>query len=234
LHDRKAGSVTGRVAKVDSRCKLEERSVPSWERVSQRKPIWTSKSLTLKVQVKPKILRQVHSNVRLRRDGEIGVLDFLFVDVDRHVGPLEVFKSASVIEVKVAHDNGFDVFDVMACLLDLGVELVFFGVVDAGEDVVQWRAPDFGVVFTSARFEQDQAFGRVLDQDGDDDHFPAGYAWVGVAQGGGAAATDHPSFLDSRKMMCQSANGDCVSEVSGCLTSPSRLPQWRSCQSCTC
>jgi len=118
------------------------------------------------------------------------VLDLLLVDVDRHVGPLEMLQPARVVEVEVTHDDGFDILDVVASLLDLGVEFVVFGVVDAGEDVVQWRAPDFGVVFSSARFEEDQAFARVLDQDGDNDQFPPGATYVGVAGCGSAAAAD--------------------------------------------
>ena len=118
------------------------------------------------------------------------MLDLLLVDVDRDVSALEVLESAGVVEVEVAHDDGFHVFDVMASLLDLSVEFMVFGVVDSGEDVVQWSAPDFGVVFSSARLEENQAFGRVLDQDGDDNQFPAGATCVGVAGCGSAAATD--------------------------------------------
>jgi hypothetical protein len=172
------------------RTKLE--SVLVSRRSTYQKAIY---QLTLEVQVKPKVLGQVHSNVRLRRDREISVLDFLLVHIDRHISPLEMLESAGVIKVKVAHDDGFHIFDVMAGLLDLRLELVVFGVIDAGEDVVQWGAPDFRVIFSSAGLEEDQAFGRVLNQDGDDDQFPAGATCVGVACCGSAAATDEPSFL---------------------------------------
>jgi hypothetical protein len=118
------------------------------------------------------------------------MLDLLLVDVDRDVSTLEVLESAGVIEVEVAHDDGFHIFDIMAGLLDLSIEFVVLGVVDSGEDVVQWSAPNFGVVFSSACLEEDQAFGGVLDQDGDDDQFPAGATCVWVAGCGSAAATD--------------------------------------------
>lgn len=124
------------------------------------------------------------------------MLDFLLVHIDRHISPLEMLESAGMIKVKMAHDDGFHIFDVMAGLLDLRLELVVFGVINAGEDVVQWRAPDFRVVFSSTGLEEDQAFGRVLNQDGDDDQFPAGATCVGVACCGSAAATDEPSFLE--------------------------------------
>ena len=91
------------------------------------------------------------------------MLDLLLVDVDRHIRPLEVLQPTGMVEVKVAHDDGFDVLNVMAGLLDLRLELVVFGVINAGEDVVQWRAPDFRVVFSSTGLEEDQSFGRVLD-----------------------------------------------------------------------
>lgn len=52
------------------------------------------------------------------------MLNFLLVDVDRDVSALEVLESAGVVEVEVAHDDGFHVFDVMASLLDLSIEFV--------------------------------------------------------------------------------------------------------------
>lgn len=93
------------------------------------------------------------------------MLDLFLMDVDGHVGSLEVLQPTSMIKMQVAHDDGFHVFDVMAGLFDLGLQFMVFLVVHSGEDVVQRSAPDFGVIFSSARLEQDQPFGGVLDQD---------------------------------------------------------------------
>lgn len=38
-------------------------------------------------------------------------------------------------------------------------------VADAGEDVADDRAPDFGVVFAAAGLPEDEAFVRVFDED---------------------------------------------------------------------
>jgi hypothetical protein len=58
------------------------------------------------------------------------------VDVDRDVRALEVLQASRVVEVQVAHDDGFDVFDGVPCLGDLRGEFVVGLVVDSGEDVV--------------------------------------------------------------------------------------------------
>lgn len=74
--------------------------------------------------------------VALGRDGVEAVLQLLLVDVDGYVGVGKVVEAAGVIEVQVAHDDGFDVFDRLAALLDGTVEVVVGDVVDASENVV--------------------------------------------------------------------------------------------------
>lgn len=49
------------------------------------------------------------------------------MDVDWGGGVAEVFEAAGVVEVEVADDYGFDVFDIVACCCDCRGEFVFFG-----------------------------------------------------------------------------------------------------------
>lgn len=57
------------------------------------------------------------------------------------VGAEEVLQSASVVEVKVAHDNGFDVFDIVAGRFDGVGELHFLGLDCAWEEIGERRTP---------------------------------------------------------------------------------------------
>ncbi len=61
------------------------------------------------------------------------------MDVDGHVCSFEVAQAAGVVEMEVPHDDGFDVFDAVAGLLDLLVEFLVLSVVDASENIVDWR-----------------------------------------------------------------------------------------------
>lgn len=56
-------------------------------------------------------------------------------------GAEEVLESAGVIEVKMAHDDGFDVFDIVACGFDCVGELHLLGVDCAWEEIGVWRTP---------------------------------------------------------------------------------------------
>lgn len=109
------------------------------------------------------------------------------VDLDGYICAAEVLESARVVEVQVPDYYGFDVGDGVAGSGDRGGEFVFFRVVYAREDIVQGRAPDRGVVFSPAGFEEDEAFCWVGDEDGDDGCFAAGGGGVGVAEGAGCA-----------------------------------------------
>lgn len=46
----------------------------------------------------------------------------------------------------MSDDHSFDVFDIVASLLDLRRELHRFVVVHAGEDVIEWGPYDFRIV----------------------------------------------------------------------------------------
>ena len=135
----------------------------------------------LPVEVHVQVLRDVDAEVSLGEDGVEGVFELELVHVDGHVGAFEVSESARVVQVQVAHDDGFDVFDVVAGGFDGRVELVLRFVVHARENVVDGRAPDVWVIGPGAGLEEDKTFGWVLDEGGDDDAFTAGDAWVGVA-----------------------------------------------------
>ena len=57
------------------------------------------------------------------------------------VGAEEVLEASGVVEVEVAHDDGFDVFDVVACGFDGVWELHFLGVDGTWEEIGEWRSP---------------------------------------------------------------------------------------------
>lgn len=71
--------------------------------------------------------------------------------------------------MEVADDDHLDVGDGVACEGDLLVEVHAGVVVDAGEDVLDGGADDFGVVISCAGFVEDEAFGWMLDEDGEHD-----------------------------------------------------------------
>lgn len=118
------------------------------------------------------------------------------------VGAKEVLQPAGVVEVEVAHDNGFDVSDIVAGRFDCVGELHLLGVDCSWEQIGEWRTPllyrvdQFLVVCLSstegrntynidilgtARLEQDQAHVWMLDQDSHDDQVAGFVLWILVA-----------------------------------------------------
>jgi len=113
-----------------------------------------------------------------------------------------VLKSSGVVEVEVAHDDGFDVFDIVAGGFDGVWELHLLGVDGAWEEIGEWRTPfqhrvgqsmvlcrslaedqktyDLDILSTAC-FEQNQAHVRMLDQNGHDDQVAGLVFWVLVA-----------------------------------------------------
>lgn len=53
------------------------------------------------------------------------------------------------------HYDHLDIFDVVPCFSNLGVELLLRPIIDLGKDVVEWSAPYFRVVLARASFEED-------------------------------------------------------------------------------
>lgn len=106
------------------------------------------------------------------------MLQLQFVDVHGNIGIPEMLEAAGVVEVEMAHDDGFDILDVVACLLYLDFKLLVRGVVDLAEDVVDRSTPNFRIVLAAASLEKDEALRWMLDQNGDDDHLAA--FWVGL------------------------------------------------------
>ena len=97
------------------------------------------------------------------------MLEFKLMHIDRNIGSKEVFQSSSMVQMQMPHYDHLDIFDVVPCLGDLCVELLFWVVIDLSKDVVEWSAPYFRVVFTRASFEEDQTFLGMLDEYAYDD-----------------------------------------------------------------
>lgn len=129
------------------------------------------------------------------------------------VGAEEMLEASGVVEVEVAHYDGFDVFDVVAGGFDCVGELHLLGVHGAWEEIGEWRAPflcrvdHFMVLWRSlakscntydldvlgtAGLEQDQAHVWMLDQDGHDDQVAGLVLWVLVACATAVGAAQEP------------------------------------------
>lgn len=65
----------------------------------------------------------------------------------------------------MSYDDLFDVFDLVACCFDCCAQFVFWFIADAGEDVADYWAPYFWVVFAAACFPEDKAFVGVINKD---------------------------------------------------------------------
>jgi hypothetical protein len=106
--------------------------------------------------------------------------------------------------MKMAHDDGFHILDVVSSLGDLYIKLMILRVIDSGKDVIIWSAPDLRIVGTSTSLEENQLstsvsmgtvserlpvypFRRMLDQDRDDHTSNAGTFHIWVAFGGRSA-----------------------------------------------
>lgn len=104
---------TGRVA----------RGMPNVEAWRQFKEVAVE---SLPVEVEFEICWKVYTKIRTSSDGVEGMLQFCLVDIDGHLGANEVFQPSSMVEMQVAHDDGLHVLDVVACLRNLGFELMLF------------------------------------------------------------------------------------------------------------
>ena len=134
----------------------------------------------LPVHLEIQIMRQIGPIVRLGRHAVKRMLELDLVHVNRHLRAAEVLQPAGVIEMQVPDDHHLHVLDVVARPRDGGGQLVLRAVVDAREDVVDGRAPGLGVVLAGAGFEEDESFGRVLDQRGDHGELTPGLVGLGA------------------------------------------------------
>jgi hypothetical protein len=101
------------------------------------------------------------TEIGLGQDTEIGMLQLKLMDPDGDIGVLEVCKSAGMIQMEMAHDNSFDILDIVPSLGDLYIKLLVLGVVDSSKDVIQGSAPDLGIIGSSTRLEENQLLAGV-------------------------------------------------------------------------
>src|SRR5689334_9240438 len=85
--------------------------------------------------------------------------DLDVLSVQEHIQP------ASMIEMEMSNDDLLDVFEFVSCSFDRGLELMLRLIPDAGEDVGDDGAPDFGIVFAASGLPQDETLVRVFNQD---------------------------------------------------------------------
>ena len=91
------------------------------------------------------------------------MFELRLMNVNRDIGSFEMFQSTSMIQMQMAHYDCLDVFDIMACLFNLILDLMVFGVFNSGEDVVQRSTPDLWIVLAASGLKEDETFGRMFD-----------------------------------------------------------------------
>lgn len=70
----------------------------------------------IEVHVMPHIYAQISSCT----DCPAGMLEFLFVSIDRYISADEVFDTTCVVQMEMTHDDGFHVLDIIARGFDCG------------------------------------------------------------------------------------------------------------------
>ena len=74
-------------------------------------------------------------------------LDLLLMAPNRYVSSFEVLQATGMIEMQMAHDDGLDIFYIVAGFLDLSRELVIGSVIDSG---LERRRPPVSLLSGSA------------------------------------------------------------------------------------
>ena len=73
------------------------------------------------------------------------MLELEFVHIDRDLGVPEELEATGVVQMKMAHDDRFDIAELVARLLDLVSEFMRLIVIHTGKDVVQWHTPNYSL-----------------------------------------------------------------------------------------
>ena len=132
------------------------------------------------------------------------MLQFKLMNPDGDVGSFEIRKPASVVEMKMAHDNGFHILDVVSSLFNRYIKFLVLLIIDASKNIIERSAPDLRIVRASPGLKQNQLsasvssktvcerlhmypFCRMLDEDRDDDAFSAHSVRIRIAFGGRSA-----------------------------------------------
>lgn len=91
------------------------------------------------------------------------MLQLLLMHIYRHIGTTKMLQAARMVEMQVTHDHGLYVLDIVSRLCNGRLQLMVRTVVNPRKDVIDRRAPDLGVCFAGAGFEQNQAFGWMVN-----------------------------------------------------------------------
>jgi hypothetical protein len=83
-----------------------------------------------------------HAQNSLGQTGVESILQLQLVNIDRDISYFEMDQSAGMVEMKMPHSDGFDVFDAITSLLICFLKFLVFGVVHSGEEVVKGSSPD--------------------------------------------------------------------------------------------
>lgn len=102
LHYDQAGRMAGRVVQRDALVNVKVGIV-------ERLPLEA---------VEDHVMAEVDTQISASRHGPAGMLKLLLVDVDWHICVQEVLQTAGVVQVKMADNDGLDILDVVARLLD--------------------------------------------------------------------------------------------------------------------
>ena len=81
------------------------------------------------------VVAEVHTKVCACGYGPAGMFEFFLVDVNGDVCANEMFQTTGVVKMQMAKNNGLDVFDVIACRLDSGRQVLRVFVLDTRKHI---------------------------------------------------------------------------------------------------
>ena len=107
---------------------------------------------------------QVDANIRARGDTPEGTPQLSIMHPYLDVFSVKkLVQTARVVEMEMSDDDLLDILDLVACCFDSGTQFVLWLVPNASENVGEYWAPYFRVVFPTTCFPEDETFVRVLD-----------------------------------------------------------------------
>lgn len=69
-----------------------------------------------------------------------------------------------MIKMKMAHDDGLNVFDVIASFPNGNIQVMILAIVLPSKDVVELWSPNVWIIFARTSLEEHESFSRMRDQ----------------------------------------------------------------------
>lgn len=94
------------------------------------------------------------------------MLELVFVNVNGNFRTEEVFEAAGMVEVEMAEDNSFDVFDIVACGLDCSRKVMLIFIRFPWEDICEWRWRECLFILSATCVKENEADIWMFNQSG--------------------------------------------------------------------